>query len=112
MKSEETIRVVWEYLVKEEETENFISVYSSDGEWAQLFKKYPGYIKTELIRETLNSQRFITIDYWASLDAYLSMQQKNKADYNVLDKKCQSYTTHENKIGIFQSLANNKRRNK
>jgi len=108
MKSEKTIQVVWEYIVKEEETGNFISVYSSDGEWAQLFKNFPGYIKTELMRDTSNTQRFISIDYWASLDAYLSMQQESKADYNLLDGKCQSYTAKENKIGVFQNMINNK----
>lgn len=108
MKSEETIRVVWEYLVKEDETENFISVYSSDGEWAQLFKKYPGYIKTELKRDTSNRQRFITIDHWSSLDTYSTMQKKSKADYNLLDEKCQSYTIQENKIGIFRDIMNKK----
>jgi quinol monooxygenase YgiN len=57
---------LWEYLVKEDCIDRFKQYYAADGEWVKLFKKAPGFISTELIRDLEFPNRFITIDNWKS----------------------------------------------
>src|SRR3954453_4667863 len=43
---------VWEYRIDAEHVEAFLAAYGSDGEWARLFQRGPGYVGTELYRST------------------------------------------------------------
>ena len=48
MSKENIIDIIWEYIVKEKYLDQFLRIYSPGGEWAKLFREYPGFIKTEL----------------------------------------------------------------
>jgi len=106
LNSPEEIRTVWEYLVRSDFVPQFLNAYAPDGEWASLFKKCPGYLRTELRRDLHNPQRFITIDYWQSHADYLNMKEMIAAEYELLDKQCEAYTLSENHVGIFESAEN------
>jgi heme-degrading monooxygenase HmoA len=96
------IEIIWEYTVKENYMDRFLEIYSPNGAWSKLFEKYPGYIRTELKRDTSDSYRFITIDYWVSFSAYSEMREKSKLYYDSLDEQCSLFTDTENCIGIFK----------
>ena len=61
--------IIWEYQVKTGELEKFTEIYSSNGEWAELFKKGTGYLGTELLHDEKHRQRHLTIDRWASCES-------------------------------------------
>jgi len=95
------IQIIWEYTVKEEYLKEFIEVYSSNGNWAKLFKKCLGYKQTQLKQSLTNNRTFITIDYWDSLSSYSSMKVHIKNEYESLDQECELYTKSEKMVGIF-----------
>ncbi|BDD86534.1 antibiotic biosynthesis monooxygenase family protein [Desulfofustis limnaeus] len=97
------IRVIWEFIVRDEYLEQFVHAYSSGGAWALLFEKYTGYLKTELIIDTANAHRFITIDYWDSFDSYMDMKNNCSTSYQSLDDTCAVYTVKETFIGVFEA---------
>lgn len=101
MRSANEIRVIWEFIVRDEHIEQFVDAYSSGGAWALLFKKYRGYLKTELINDTANAHRFITIDYWDSYDSYMNMKNTCGTSYKSLDDTCAVYTMKETLVGVF-----------
>ena len=104
MNSKHEIQIIWEYIVKNEYLKDFIRVYSSSGEWAKLFSRCPGYIKTELKRDTVDRQKFITIDFWESRSSFSVMKQVIGLEYDLIDKKCKTYTLSEKKIGVFRNI--------
>ena len=57
--------IVWEFVVRPEKVDAFVAADKSDGAWAKLFAKADGYIGTELLRSTDNSQgtTFVNIDH-------------------------------------------------
>lgn len=96
------MEILWEYMVREDCLERFLELYSPSGRWVQLFKKYPGFVGTDLLRDTSNSARFVTIDIWESLSAYAAMKEKSGAEYEVLDKLGDCLTLSELCWGVFE----------
>jgi len=92
---------LWEFIVAREHVRDFERAYGRDGEWVQLFRRAPGYLRTELIRDHANSVRFVTIDYWESKAAYDAFRSQFAKEFTALDAKCAAWTTSEKEIGRF-----------
>jgi quinol monooxygenase YgiN len=98
------VQIIWQFSVKADCREVFELAYAPQGKWVQLFKKCPGFIKTDLMRDTRDSQVFLTIDHWRSLAAYAEMKQVIGSEYSLLDRECAAYTLSERLLGIFAPL--------
>ena len=98
----------WEFDVKPGCDERFESVYGPDGDWAQLFRRYPAYLRTLLLRDPLRDRTYVTCDFWESRKAFESFRQNNVDTYLALDKRCEALTTAERKIGEFEQIAHAK----
>jgi hypothetical protein len=102
MESPETMFCyIWEFRVNPLRIDEFESAYGPDGLWTRLFKKAPDYIRTELLEDSVEMNRYITIDYWVDRSAYEQFKQDFSAEFESLDKACQSYTESERHIGDF-----------
>jgi quinol monooxygenase YgiN len=95
---------IWEYIVHPEFKAEFEAAYGVDGEWAQLFRHEPAYIRTDLLRDRENPLRFMTIDYWKSREEYLSFQEKYRSDFAAIDTRCETLTSNEIHLGEFDLL--------
>ena len=96
--------IIWEYQVKAERTAEFENIYSINGAWTELFRKAMGYRGTELLRDPNHSQRYITIDRWASSQDYESFLLQWKTEYAMLDMQCAGLTEKESLLGKWESL--------
>jgi heme-degrading monooxygenase HmoA len=94
-------KTIWKFEVADDKVPEFQKAYSATGEWANLFKKASGFVGTELLRADNNS--FVTIDSWKSSADFENFKSQFFADYNALNKKCESLTESENHIGNFSS---------
>src|SRR5947208_16977029 len=94
---------VWEFHVAREKTRAFEKAYGPEGNWARLFHRGEGYIRTELIRDHQTQGRYLTLDFWASRQAYQRFKKRNLASYKSLDKKCNSLTQSSRLIGEFDN---------
>ena len=106
MNIEKEIQSIWEYEVRERFITQFENAYGPEGDWIKLFRKCPGYLKTELKRDIENPNRFLTFDYWLSFSAFSSIRLIIPAEYEALDKRCDDYTLSENHIGVFEFAEN------
>lgn len=95
---------LWEFDVKPGYDERFESVYGPDGDWAQLFRRDPGYQRTLLLRDPIRDRTYLTCDFWKTREAYKLFLQANSDSYHALDKICEHLTTAERKIGSFEQL--------
>jgi heme-degrading monooxygenase HmoA len=96
--------IIWEYLVRSEHAAEFEVVYAVNGAWAQLFKKEPGYLGTELLHDPNDAHRYLTIDRWESLQAYETFLLQWKAEYAALDAQCEGLMEHEALVGKWEPL--------
>jgi heme-degrading monooxygenase HmoA len=93
--------VVWQFEIAEEKIAAFEAAYSSDGAWAQLFRKSPDYKGTELLRDAYDSGKYLTIDRWTSEEAFRAFRKQHDADYEALDRSCDALTNRETRIGAY-----------
>ena len=107
MKSGNAIQSIWAYTVKNDFLHHFKDVYGPNGSWVKLFRRFPGYLKTELIRDLDDPFRFITVDYWESYTLFLSMKKNSSTEYASLDTLCGTYTSSEHHIGVFEVVGEN-----
>ena len=96
--------IIWEYRVKRGKQSEFEKIYSSNGAWTKLFQKEPGYLGTTFIRDTHDPQRYLTIDRWASKEAYENFLQQRENEYKALDATCQDLTEQESRLGNWNSV--------
>jgi heme-degrading monooxygenase HmoA len=94
---------LWEFEVKSACEQRFQSVYGADGEWARLFRTDPNFIETRLLRDPVQPNKFVTLDFWESRSAYESFKELNHSAYLRLDRDCQSLTSIERCLGYFDN---------
>jgi heme-degrading monooxygenase HmoA len=93
--------VVWQFEIAEEKIATFEAAYGSEGTWAQLFRSSPDYRGTELLRDAYIPGSYLTIDRWASEEAFRAFRKDRDADYESLDRSCDSLTSRETRIGAY-----------
>jgi heme-degrading monooxygenase HmoA len=96
---------VWEFRVRAERREEFERLYGPEGSWALLFRQAPGYVGTDLLRDRADAQRYLTIDRWASADAYRAFRAAFAGPYAALDERCAALASHEAALGEYDADA-------
>jgi heme-degrading monooxygenase HmoA len=91
--------VIWEYEVRPDQQARFEALYGAQGEWVALFRAWPGYRGTELLRG--EDARYLTIDRWDSREAYEAFQQQARAEYARIDALGDALTASERRIGAY-----------
>jgi heme-degrading monooxygenase HmoA len=99
------VEIVWEFIVKEEARGQFELAYGPGGAWSKLFARCPGFRGTTLLRDTKNRRRYLTIDFWDTLDQREQMLAERKAEYSNLDAAFADWTESKTEVGIFRVLA-------
>jgi heme-degrading monooxygenase HmoA len=97
------IQIVWEFIVQPQAVARFREVYGENGDWAVLFRRYPGYGGTTLLEDTASPRRFLTIDRWESESHFDEMHRLAQQEYARLDALCEGFTISERKLGVFRS---------
>jgi heme-degrading monooxygenase HmoA len=93
--------VIWQFEIAEEKVAAFEAAYGPEGAWAQLFRTSPKYLGTELLRDAYVPGSYLTIDRWASEDAFRAFRKDHDAGYESLDRSSDALTTRETRIGAF-----------
>ena len=96
------IAVVWEFVVKQESIGDFRRIYGPDGDWAVLFRRYPGFEGTTLLQDEATATRFLTIDRWKDSGDFRRMKDESRQEYARLDEQCGALTVSEREIGVFE----------
>jgi len=78
--------------------DEFETHYGPDGTWARLFRKDPGYVRTDLLRD---GNTYVTLDWWTSREAYDAFRAQHASEYAELDAICEALTETEEKTGAF-----------
>lgn len=95
--------IIWQFEVKQEYFDNFVSAYGSSGTWVELFKKGSGYKETKLLQDVGNKLIFITIDMWESKKSYDGFKNNFKEEYFKLDNEFEKFTISEKLIAEFET---------
>lgn len=93
--------VVWQFEIAEEKIAAFEAAYGPAGDWAKLFGKSPEYQGTELLRDSYVAGSYLTIDRWASEEAFRAFRKDNDAAYETLDRACDALTQRETRVGAY-----------
>jgi len=93
--------VVWQFEIAEEKIGQFEATYGADGAWAQLFMTSTSYLGTELLRDAYMPGGYLTIDRWASEEAFRAFRKDHDAEYEHLDRTCDSLTSREMRVGAY-----------
>lgn len=86
---------VWEYEVAPEREEAFRHAYGADGAWVQLFRRALGYLGTTLTPPGPGQEGWRTTDRWESEAAWVIFRRRFSAEYEALDRACESLTVAE-----------------
>jgi heme-degrading monooxygenase HmoA len=97
--------ILWEFNVRPEFWSIFREEYSSNGIWAQLFRQAKGYRGTTLLIDPIQPFRALTVDRWDREEDFDDFKHKFADEYQVLDKRCELYTTDEKLIGRFTEIS-------
>jgi heme-degrading monooxygenase HmoA len=95
--------IVWTYRVAHGSGAAFEALYDADGGWARLFRRSPAYVGTELLRDTADASRYLTIDRWHTRAAYEAFLRDARDDYAALDRQGDALTREEARLVAFES---------
>jgi heme-degrading monooxygenase HmoA len=93
--------VVWQFEIAEEKIAAFEAAYGTEGAWARLFATSPDYRGTELLRDAYVPGAYLTIDRWASEEAFRTFRKDHDSEYEAVDRACDDLTSKETRIGAY-----------
>lgn len=93
--------ILWQFDIAEDQVPGFEAAYGAAGTWATLFARSEDYLGTELIKDAYVPGRYVTIDRWRSEESFRAFRKQYDADYEALDRSCDSLTASEHRIGAF-----------
>jgi heme-degrading monooxygenase HmoA len=97
--------VIWEFDVRTGCEAAFAALYGSEGEWVALFRQYPGFVGTELLRDAhpadTDSTRWVTIDRWTSENEYDAFLTAAQSRYAHIDARGDALTAAERCLGTY-----------
>jgi heme-degrading monooxygenase HmoA len=94
---------IWDFKVDPQRIAEFERAYRPGGPWENLFQMGSGYLKTELLRDSGNPERYLTIDFWTDRESFLSFKSNYADEFSKLDTMCEDFTVQEHHIGDFIS---------
>jgi heme-degrading monooxygenase HmoA len=96
--------VAWQFRPKEGAESKFEAAYGSNGVWAKFFMRDEGFIATELNRDLRDPDRYLTLDFWVSKEAYDRFRSEHIAEYQEIDVQCEALTEQETELGQFERI--------
>ena len=81
----------------------FEAAYGPEGDWVKLFRRAPGFSRTELLKDVDTVGRYLTIDYWRSREDFWKFREAFRGEYLALDKRLAALTVLEKLIGDFET---------
>lgn len=96
--------VVWQFRVRPGMEATFERAYGAEGDWAQFFRTDPAYFGTDLSRSQADTRVYITLDFWASEEAYDNFRAANSAGYHAIDARYEALTESEVEVGRFARI--------
>jgi len=91
--------ILWRFRPRPDREAAFVAAYGDDGAWAQFFRTGDGFLGSELLRGT--DGVYLTVDRWASKEAYRTFADSESLRYAELDAACSALTIEETLLGEF-----------
>ena len=88
----------WEYGVPGDRVAAFTTAYAPDGAWGELFGRAAGFLGTELYRDAVRPDRFLTIDRWRNEQDWQSFLQAFGPAYESLDAQFEGLAMAERSL--------------
>ena len=95
---------IWQFDIHPSLQATFERAYGPDGEWVALFRHSPAYVRTDLLHDPAQPNRYLTLDYWQTQAAWVAFRSAYQIEYAALDARCSQFTTNEVQIGSFVSV--------
>ncbi|MBD8899949.1 antibiotic biosynthesis monooxygenase [Rhodanobacter sp. DHG33] len=93
--------IIWRFRVVAGQEAEFEKHYADEGSWAALFRKDPAWLATQLLHDADQADVYLTIDQWATQEAYAGFRQYHASAYAELDRRCDVLTSEETLVGHF-----------
>ncbi|MFQ5648196.1 MAG: antibiotic biosynthesis monooxygenase family protein [Candidatus Aenigmatarchaeota archaeon] len=93
---------VWKFYVKEGHEDEFVRMNTPGGDWAELFKRSPDYLGTQVGREIDDRRVYLVLDKWATKAAFDDFIEEHAADYAALDARHKKHYDRDENIGFFE----------
>ncbi len=93
--------VLWRFRVLPGREDEFEAAYGKGGDWDRFFRESEGYEGSHLMRASDGA--YLTIDRWASEDAYRAFRERHASRYAELDAACELLTREETFLGAVEA---------
>lgn len=94
--------IIWRFRARPGREAEFERAYGPAGDWVKLFRRFSGYVGTELLRSAEGD--YVTLDRWVSAAAYDAFHGAGGEEYRRLDVACEGLTAHEEAVGRYDAL--------
>ena len=96
---------IWVYEVKPAHRDAFVDAYGPDGVWKEFFSKSPDYIRTDLLTDAADPNRFVTVDYFTNANARPALVEAHAKEFSALDAQWEEVTLREEFVGAFSATS-------
>ncbi len=83
-----------------EKCARLMGAFREGGLWYELSKSLPGHIHTDILQSPASSSKFLSIEFWTSIDACLAAQSRSELK-TFLTWLCSTTREIEN-LGVFK----------
>ncbi len=98
------IAMAWQFEVKQGEQQAFEKIYGADGEWAALSRKSRSFLGSSFLKDQVDPQRYLLIDYWSEMVVYERHQADFSDELESLETRRTALCLSVTPLGVFAAL--------
>ena len=99
------IEIVRAYVVKPDRRGQFELSYGPGGAWSKLFASCQGFLGITVLRDTVDPQRYLTIEVWNSEAQREQALAEHEAAYAELKTTIGEWIESTHEMGVYSVLA-------
>src|SRR5579884_4299292 len=96
------LEIFYRYRVHPLQVRAFEHAYGSDGRWAKLFARHPGFQRTRLFRHKQDPGIYVTVDVWKTKADYEAFKRKYGDEYRRMDQQLALLKLEESFLGFYE----------
>jgi hypothetical protein len=96
--------MAWQFRIAAGKDDEFRQFYGADGEWAALSRRSRSFLGSSFMRDQVDPQRYLLIEYWSEMVVYERHQADFSDEIRSLEARREELCIEVMVLGVFTAI--------
>ena len=98
------VAVVWQFTIREDNSDEFERFYGADGEWTRVSRRSRSFLGSSFLKDLAVPTRYLLVEYWSEMLVYEKHVIDFRREIDALEERRRSFAVDVESLGVFSAL--------